>query len=825
MKQKLQKPGLAGLAALAATAFFGTARADISAYVSAAYSANGSWNNDPNGNAPFYSSGNLSNASLFSNHSAPTPPAGAAAAALGETFTMTNGAGGIGITSPLNGASNYALTGVSMLISGGGTSSSVLTLHLFDVTTNLNGSVIASGTSYNFSQNGDLLGEGNGLTWTNSKNSGAEQQVYIGLQICPNTYGDRVILQTNHVYTLEVWVPTAEVGSAFNWYKSSAAPQDPGGNFMASVNASLSMARESGAAEGFTGSSQHTWAMALYGYPTNAAGSVNANTNAVPMTNIWIDQFNSLAQETVGGITNTYVGTNDYAANGITNIWGNWFGSAWVSNSWDSTSDAQNNTNSGSLRIYANFPAGSQFVVFDNYTGISPALNGPALGITNFQCDVRFDPSSATKTNAGVDGGNPFFGHLQFGMAAPSTPGGSGLTSQHYYPTGYDIVATNTNWVHVNIPLNVNSDPYLVSISDVLIHIDGTFYSPNLNGPSILWVDNIKFQAPNSFVVPPPPKPTMAVQKTTPELRVFAGSSANTYDREELASVDTSQSWIGGTYPVSYSFTIKDDNAHFGAFQTHIFLVPINTLPSGNSPTANEYVEYQASNNLWLQINGTTSNTVTANVSWKTNLPNANPNIVALNITNSNIIGTWTLTFTSPTNGTLTAPGTNAAAFTITDPAAATDFGNPVEAYFGVQANSTGGEGAYEDYTQITVTNVAGVNESDNFTMDSAINTGLWSFNPTAASSYILLVTTNTPLWITWSAPAIGFGLGVSPVLPATSGFVLPSSYNGYYDQPTTVNEGGSMFWSLIPSDCLPSYANPGQSNAFFEFSNPPPAN
>ncbi len=160
-----------------------------------------------------------------------------------------------------------------------------------------------------------------------------------------------------------------------------------------------------------------------------------------------------------------------YSGGQITNVWGNWFGSAFQSLSWDSTSDASNNPASGSLKINLNFNSTSnQFAVYDGFNGILPAING--LQYTNFQCDVRFAPGSAST------GGT--FGNLQFGIAAGF--------NQDYFG-GVSVPSSNTNWVHVSINLNAASDTNLQSINDVLIHI----FNSSLSGNSTLWVDNIQF--------------------------------------------------------------------------------------------------------------------------------------------------------------------------------------------------------------------------------------------------------------------------------------------------------------------------------------------
>jgi hypothetical protein len=276
-------------AAVALAAFCGTARADLVEKTATAYPGGGtSWALDPNGHSPFYSSGNLATSGNFTARGPAGPSTGATATVLAETVTIANGAGTLGLGSPLVANTNYVLTGISMLISGYD-STHALSLHIFDVTSTLTGGVTASGASYNFAANGDLLGAGNGLSWTNATLSGAEQQVYLGLQNGPTTYGDQVVFASNHTYTVEVWIPTTASG-AFNWFKSSSTPQDIGGEAMAGTDASLSVARITGSAAGFYGSSQHGFAVALYGSPTSAAPSVNNNTNAVPVANYYIDR-------------------------------------------------------------------------------------------------------------------------------------------------------------------------------------------------------------------------------------------------------------------------------------------------------------------------------------------------------------------------------------------------------------------------------------------------------------------------------------------------------------------------------------------------------
>jgi O-glycosyl hydrolase len=194
------------------------------------------------------------------------------------------------------------------------------------------------------------------------------------------------------------------------------------------------------------------------------------------------------------GQTTTYLvdpfdpaGTGGYSYSGgqIGSVWGNWFGSAFQSLSWDSASDASNNPSSGSIKITNSFSAeNNQFEVYNGMNGINPPLLG--LQYTNFQCDVRFAAGSAKVTNGGV----AIFGHLQFGTSTAAN--GQAYFGGNY---GVDIVATNTNWVHISIPIDAVTYTNLQNIYDVMIHIYGPYYgsSATLIGTSTLWVDNIKF--------------------------------------------------------------------------------------------------------------------------------------------------------------------------------------------------------------------------------------------------------------------------------------------------------------------------------------------
>jgi hypothetical protein len=557
------------------------------------------------------------------------------------------------------------------------------------------------------------------------------------------------------------------------------------------------------------------------GAPTNIYMN-NVVLSGVTVPTIIVDQFNPT--------NNPYAGTNVYAAvDEITNVYNlftGYGGNTAVDPTniiWDSTQNCTNtpnaDTNSGALKLIANFAGNNQFVIWNRGPNNTFALNPPitnGYALLTFEFDVKYDPSSQIVTN-----GIPIFGHLEWGVVPSYTLAVLGSV---------EVPATNTGWMHVTIPLNPLSDSDLLSISGMVFKQYSGYYG-GMNGQSILWLDNLKFTYTNLPPVIPPP--TLAIQKAIPALRIFAGDTASVNSREELATVNQSQSWIGGTYPVSYSFKLLSYPSSIG--QTHIFLVPVNSTP-GASPYGYNGVDYTATNGLWLVI-GPGGGGVIASVYWKTNLPNSNPystgGNTALRITNSTAIGTWTLTFTGPNAGTVTAPGASPAPFTITNGTVATDFANPLVAYFGLQPNQGSGIGQYEDWASISITNVAGGNINENFTTETSLSAA-WN-NMAAVNTCVQLVTTNTPYWVNWTLPAVNYGLGTAMSILGNTNtsapWMLPEYYNGYADGNTIPGQAnqGSKTWVLIPSTCLPtvdgSQGGVPAPNAFFRLFNPPLAN
>jgi hypothetical protein len=515
-----------------------------------------------------------------------------------------------------------------------------------------------------------------------------------------------------------------------------------------------------------------------------------------------------------------------YSQGDISSVWSEWFGNGITSVSFDPNMNVSGNTNThGAMALAMTWNAATdgyqQFVLWQG-NGTYTYVPGGTVGIgypqyTNLECDVMFDPSSAGTTNA-----NGVLGVIRLGVR------GFGAFGQDWINGSYTTIS-DTNWHHINAPLN-SSNPDYANVGAAIIGEDVTGYvgGGGLTGSQILYVDNIRFTGP--LVKPKVPPPILgAPQQAKPGLRIFAGSAVNTYDRELLYTVDQNQSWVdsGAHFPVTYSFSLQDYNPNI--LQTMVELIGGGTTPT----TYGEYADYSGPTMLWLQLNPAVGGQVMASVQWKTNLPGANPNVTATQFTNSTAVGTWSLVFTGPNTGYVSGPGQvilGSTNFTIADGTVTTDFADPVFAAFGLQANQTAGEGAYEDWGMISVTGVLDGNELEDFTKEGSdisanlTPSGFFNNSMSALPASLIIQTTNDAWWVNWSQPANNFTLASSTNL-VNPHWINPGYYGGYSDtnaprvMPLTT-PFASKFWVLLPKDDLPTVdGKPGSApspQAFF---------
>jgi len=124
---------------------------------------------------------------------------------------------------------------------------------------------------------------------------------------------------------------------------------------------------------------------------TTPFGIAPTNNNS-----IIIDQFNPTNNPFAG--VNVYADVTDDQITNVYNLWTGYGGN----NAVDPTQDAGGDTNSGSLKIIANFTGANQYVLWDRGPNNTFALNPPitnGASLLTLEFDIKYDPSSPTVVN------------------------------------------------------------------------------------------------------------------------------------------------------------------------------------------------------------------------------------------------------------------------------------------------------------------------------------------------------------------------------------------------------------------------------------------
>lgn len=452
-----------------------------------------------------------------------------------------------------------------------------------------------------------------------------------------------------------------------------------------------------------------------------------------------------------------------------------WWGAATQTYEHDMTVDADADAGSGSQKIIvgfnlATFAGDNQFAAYGSF-----ASTIDARAYTNLTFDVRFDPASPSRP-AGD------YGWLEFGL---------GPTDFSQIQLGALGVPTSAgNWYRISVPL----DPTVAKMDSI-----GRFWvkiwsggGDGMTGTTTLWVDNVTLNA-NRDVAPPAP-PTLAIQKATSGLQLFASQAGAQYSRQNIYTVSsTGYSWVGAAGPVTYSVTLANypDASHSG-FQTHLFLVPGSGLPTWENS-----VDYNQPNVIFLDIGNNADGTAYASFRYKTNQPSGNSMIYGAGtlggIGSPTPNGTWSVTFTGNTAITLTAP--NGATTSLEMPAeAAAMFADPLHVYVGAQPNQLSNIGQSVSVTHVQVTGVA--TPIDDTFSAGALDPAVWQISAGDAAG-VLTVPTGYSYWLDWSLPDDGF------VFEYLVGDLVTSIWQPLTGMTTPV-QVGSRRRALLPSSLSP---------------------
>jgi hypothetical protein len=564
------------------------------------------------------------------------------------------------------------------------------------------------------------------------------------------------------------------------------------------------------------------------------------------------------AQVPITNVINTF----DTSDSGCGEEWG----SGTVA--WDGTQGEP----AGSLLLTLNFGNSSDTpaVAYCCLDGGNPWYQPQTMNVSSYQnieFDVLYDATSditipefndlstwpTDLTNS--SGQTVFISWAGAGYLAGSTPGfdvelcgGPAGQLGPFIATWTVPAAAATNWVHVKIPIN-QSESQIDGVNGIAFHkwINQQWGIQN-TAVARLWIDNLVLTG--TAAPPPPPKLSTPV-KAVQGLNVFASSEGNSYyDRQEAELMQGSGlSWVGQATtanPVTYSFDIVGYPNSVNC-EAYLFLVP--------NPDANDGApDWNETNCAIFYLQGNT-HTVTAHFQYKvnendqqamysggneargyyTNAPGSwdgvttnyleSGNLAALT-TSSGVMGTWTLQFTSDTNGTIIAPNGASTNFVIPPynigyfaETAAPGF----NLYLGMQANQADAMNQAVTYANFAVSNTAAP-FSEDFTADTVLDTtNVWRTSVSGGPAGVLIVPTNSALWVDWTLPDGGFSLQAAPVLNNLLAWTTPTTgplipLYGMRAQLVASNEvpaGNAAFFQLIKRQFTQlEVLLPGETNA-----------
>ena len=379
--------------------------------------------------------------------------------------------------------------------------------------------------------------------------------------------------------------------------------------------------------------------------------------------------------------------------------------------------------------------------------------------------------------------------------------------------------AASNGWQTITVPIPGNLSHTAGTTGIVLHHWvpNDNSFTAYLNGTNFypqayFWISDVNLIG----TAAPPPPPTLQVQtKPTPGLNVWASTDGNTYyDRQEVGLVASNGvSWVGKdlTSPVTYSFTINgfpqnpssEGTTSSGGCEAYIMLAA-NPLYYDNA------IDYNEANGVIVNVQQVTNGTSVMTFQYKTNAPYSENFTTIGTLTKSgNALGTWSVTFSSDTNVTLTAPDGTTSSFLFTNASYFAETANPgMYLYLGMQANAAGALNQAVCYSQFSITGVPAA-MSDNFLADSTLNTNLWFNFMGHAPVGSFVMPPSAENWVSYTLPAAGFQFQYATT--------LSGPWTALNDTNDVTMPAVGEVLQLITTNDIPA----GTHAAFFDMANP----
>jgi hypothetical protein len=441
--------------------------------------------------------------------------------------------------------------------------------------------------------------------------------------------------------------------------------------------------------------------------------------------------------------------------------------------------------------------------------------NNSVISIDQFN-NVSIWPADLLQSWAATNymaGSEPYSDGLEVDVAGL----GAGAGGEPAFLGNVDIPdAASNGWVSVTLPINPTLPNIDEDSADAYTNgACGIYLKKYINQPwgelgtannIFFWIGNIWFEG---SAAPPPPPILQLPAKPTPGLNVFASTSGNTYfDRQEVALVASNGvSWVGNASagnPVTYSFTINgfpQKPATQNACEAYLMMAP-------NPAYYDNALDWNETNCVIIWLEQGAGSTLMSFTS-KVNDPGGAgaDQLVGTVTNNGTALGTWSVTFTSDTQVTMTAPDGNTSSFVFTNGPDFAETADPgMYLYLGMQANNAASMNQAVCYSKFSLSGVSAA-VTNNFLTDTTLNTNIWFNFMADGPSGVFVMPTNAEYWLTWNTPSAGFHLQTA------------SNLSGPWTVPNDdlIIAGAGEDYQLVTTNDVPV----GTRVTFFDMANP----
>lgn len=313
-----------------------------------------------------------------------------------------------------------------------------------------------------------------------------------------------------------------------------------------------------------------------------------------------------------------------------------------------------------------------------------------------------------------------------------------------------------------------------------------TSSDPHSTGRGTMSVEKITVDLSDIPIPPETPAPALVLEPAVPGLQLTP--TASQWDRQNIRTTNPEYSWVGGSHPVTYSFTIAK-YPEMDRFAAYMYLVPAASLTTVQSaPDWSEAICLRAfisketadgrvgAMALGYKNHARESNGLAGNEYWVNDTgavyaggegPGADGTGKGGQIAwapTSVLEGTWSITATSDTELTITTPDGSTATGVLSAETAGL-FAGPLYVYFGAVPQEVVNQGSTLFISNLSIT---GTDTPLNENFTEPLDLAVWEESPANSNDNLQINTATSRFWLHWDMPDTGYVLEQSTTLNAT---------------------------------------------------------